>query len=276
MKKASLVLGIVGALVLMFGIGGIVLADVSDNEPDASEHSNVSSFNMWNQNSDNRGVDINLGSRGYGGMDGMMGGRAYQSQKSEGEKLDIDTLTQKVETYIAAYDENLAIGDVFIFDDSEYYCSIIEADTGMGAMELLVDPYTGYVFPEYGPNMMWNLKYGSHNDRGMMGGGMMNGRGMMGYDQEDYFDIDRNYDGANDLSADEAYNEASDYLSRYEDSLSVGEDYHEFYGYFTYHVLKEGVAVGMLSVNGFNGDVWYHDWHGELLEIIDSHEGGLK
>jgi hypothetical protein len=30
-------------------------------------------------------------------------------------------------------------------------------------MELLVNPYTKEVIPEYGPNMMWNLKYGMHN-----------------------------------------------------------------------------------------------------------------
>jgi hypothetical protein len=29
-----------------------------------------------------------------------------------------------------------------------------------GAMELLVDKSSGAIFPEYGPNMMWNLKYG--------------------------------------------------------------------------------------------------------------------
>ncbi|VDN49288.1 conserved exported protein of unknown function [Petrocella atlantisensis] len=272
MKKSSIVLGIVGAFVLMLGIGGITLAA----ESETSEYNNRNSFNMWDQNYGNSGFGMNFESRGFGGMGGMMGGRGYQSFTPEGEKLDIDTLTHEVEAYIDDYDENLAIGDIFVFDETEYYYSIIEKDTGMGAMELLVDPYTGYIFPEYGPNMMWNIKYGNHNGVGMMGGGMMGSRGMMGYDQDDYISFDRNYEETNDLTADEAYNEARDYLSRYGDDLSVSDDYHEFYGYFTYHVFEDGIAAGMLSVNGFSGDVWYHDWHGELIEIIDSHEDGLE
>jgi hypothetical protein len=28
----------------------------------------------------------------------------------------------------------------------------------------------------------------------------------------------------------------------------------------------------MLSVNGINGDVWYHDWHGDLEKIIEMEE----
>jgi len=272
LKKASVVLGTLGALVLLLGIGGIVLAD----EPDSRVYDNRSSFNMWNQGFGNKELDMNFESRGFGGMGGMMGESGYQSSAPRGEKLDMDTLNHEVEAYLDAYDANLTIGDIFVFDDSDYYYSIIELDTGMGAMELLVDPFTGYIFPEGGPNMMWNLKYGSHNGGSMMGGGMMSRPGMMGYEQDEYLGFDRNYDGVNDLTADEAYNEARDYLSRYGDHLSVSDDYHEFYGYFTYHVLKDGVADGMLSVNGFNGDVWYHDWHGELIEIIDSHEDSLE
>jgi hypothetical protein len=27
----------------------------------------------------------------------------------------------------------------------------------------------------------------------------------------------------------------------------------------------------MMSVNGFTGEVWYHDWHGTVTQIIDGH-----
>jgi hypothetical protein len=65
-----------------------------------------------------------------------------------------------------------------IFDNNAN-ARITEKSTGIGAMELLVDPATpSVVFPEYGPNMMWNLKY-SHM-RGAGGNGMMSGNGMMG------------------------------------------------------------------------------------------------
>ena len=33
-------------------------------------------------------------------------------------------------------------------------------------LELLIDLYTGNAWPEYGPNMMWNTKYG-HMGQGL-------------------------------------------------------------------------------------------------------------
>lgn len=194
-------------------------------------------------------------------------------------------LTEEVESYISRYDEDLIIADIFVFKDSEYYYSIIEESTGKGAMELLVNPYSKIVFPEYGPNMMWNLKYGMHYSSGMMGGsgmmgsqgydsrsGMMRGRGMMGdsYD-DDYFD-NSNFLKNNEINSEDAYNEGVDYLLKRSEELTLSEAYHEFYGYYTFHVEKDGEPAGMLSVNGITGDVWYHDWHGELIEIIEGHE----
>jgi hypothetical protein len=64
---------------------------------------------------------------------------------------------------------------------------MIHVAISIGAMELLIDKPYGTVYPEPGPNMMWNAKYGmmaGRGYRGMMGpgGGMMGpgGRGMMG------------------------------------------------------------------------------------------------
>lgn len=39
---------------------------------------------------------------------------------------------------------------------------------------------------------------------------------------------------------------------------AVVEEAHHFYGYYTIHVLKGDVILGMLSVNGYSGSVWYH------------------
>ena len=52
------------------------------------------------------------------------------------------------------------------------------------------------------------------------------------------------------------------------DSYLLGgkvEDAERFYGYYTLHVLKDGEIYGMLSVNGYTGQVWYHYWHGPFL-----------
>ena len=47
------------------------------------------------------------------------------------------------------------------------------------------------------------------------------------------------------------------------------EDAERFYGYYTLHVLKEGQIYGMLSVNGYTGQVWYHSWHGLCLGMTE-------
>ena len=37
------------------------------------------------------------------------------------------------------------------------------------------------------------------------------------------------------------------------------------HGYYTVHTLKDGKITGMLSVNGYSGEVWYHSWHGPFI-----------
>jgi hypothetical protein len=204
---------------------------------------------------------------------GMMYDRYVPSDSGQDEVLDIEALEERVEAYIAGYGENLVISDIFVFEDSEYYFSIMEEDTGIGAMELLVDQYTGDVFPEYGPNMMWNLKYGMHNNSGY---GMMDrGRGMMGRGyRTPYYSYDDDFDG-NTISKAEAREEAQQYLDQYQgEGYLASDDAHEFYGYYTFHIQKNGEPSGMLSVNGLTGDVWYHDWHGVLKEVIEGHDDG--
>jgi len=74
---------------------------------------------------------------------------------------------------------NLEVAEVMEFANN-YYAEVREKDTGIGAMELLIDKPGGWVYPEPGPNMMWNTKYGMMprgGGYGMMGPG---GQGMMG------------------------------------------------------------------------------------------------
>lgn len=201
---------------------------------------------------------------------GMMQSALDIDQQERGEKYDIEELEERVESYIARYDEKLIISDIFVFDDSDYYFSIMEEDADMGAMELLVNPYTGDIYPEFGPNMMWNLKYGMHaNSRyGMMGRGSgMMGRGYSGF----YSSIDNSFE-ENTVTWNEAYELAVNYIDKYDvDGFEVTEEGHEFYGYYTFHLEHNGVGAGMLSINGLTGDVWYHSWHGTVNEIISDH-----
>jgi hypothetical protein len=45
----------------------------------------------------------------------------------------------------------------------------------------------------------------------------------------------------------------------------LADDETQFYGYYTMDFLKDGQPAGMLSVNGYTGQVWYHTWHGAFI-----------
>jgi len=141
-----------------------------------------------------------------------------------------------------------------------------ESETGLGAFELLVDPASQVAYPEYGPNMMWNLKYGGLNHGGMMGGqGMMGGNGMMG---------GSNYQNQtpNDITTEMAITseQAIQYAQQYLDSNYAGAtavtDPIQFYGYYTLDFEKDGKIIGMLSANSYSGQIFLHTWHGTFIE----------
>ncbi len=199
-----------------------------------------------------------------GGYAGMMGGYAAEDVTP----LTVDEARQAVEKYLAAYaQDNLAIEEIMVFDNNAY-AIVAEEDTGIGAFELLVDPVTRAVFPEYGPNMMWNLKYGMHATgyEGMMGG-MMGGNygGMMG-DYGNYQDIP-DVSAEMSVSPDDALQAAQRFLDQYAPGVQVSDEITAFYGYYTIDTQKDGQIVGMLSVNGFTGQVFPHTWHGAFISM---------
>jgi hypothetical protein len=193
---------------------------------------------------------------GNGGMGpGMMGGWDATTP-SNGKTLSLDDANQAVQNYLNQYgDSNLKIDEVMEFQYN-FYAIVKEQDTGKGAMELLVNKSNGAVFPEYGPNMMWNTKYGHMGGfgGGMMGGGfggMMGGRSATPQSQET-------------ISADKAQSIAQQWLDANQ-AGSTAETPDSFYGYYTVHFQRDGKVSGMLSVNAYTGQVWYHTWHGDFI-----------
>ncbi|WP_309492045.1 hypothetical protein [Candidatus Hecatella orcuttiae] len=151
-------------------------------------------------------------------------------------------------------DLDLAVAEIMEFSN-HYYVDVYEQSTGIHAFELIIER-DGDIYPEHGPNMMWNTKYGHH------GGGMMGVGGMMGaYSMSAEMPIDER----------EALVYAQNYLNTYMPG-AVAVEPHRFYGYYTLHVEIDGGIVGMLSVNGYSGDVWYHNWHGEFIRIMELQE----
>lgn len=176
---------------------------------------------------------------------GHMFGNLFGNQ--ENVNLDFGEVKNLAGKYLEENNlSNLEISEIMEFSQN-FYIEIIEKDTGIGAMELLVDKSSGAIFPEYGPNMMWNLKYGIHS------------RMSLSRSSTDM-----------PIVKDEALDIAGKYLAKINTGESAGSDIVKFYGYYTIHTETEnGEVAGMLSINGFTGQVWYHSWHGAFIDMIE-------
>ncbi len=191
-----------------------------------------------------------------GGCGAMASGcpMADSSAPGEGEALTLEEARTALEAYLKdSGNEGLELVDLMEFEHN-FYAIAREVDTGTGAMELLVNKWTGAVSPEMGPNMMWNAKYGMHR-RGMMGGA-----GVEPFAAE------------NTLSAEEALKLAQAWLDENQPGVSVEADADSFYGYFTIHALAGERIEGMVSVHGRTGQVWYHSWHGAFIQAEETGE----
>ena len=178
-----------------------------------------------------------------GGQGGMMGGQGAYNPGAQ--PITLDRAADAVRRYLSAYGEGLALKEVMEFDWN-FYAEVEEADTGIHAMELLIDKYTGQVSPEMGPNMMWNAKYGMMAQ--MMGSYYASGAPT----------------AEMPVTPEQAAALAQQFLDVQAPGLAVaGAD--TFYGYYTLHTLKDGQVEGMLSVNGYTEAVWYHTWHGPFI-----------
>ena len=178
----------------------------------------------WNNNS----------GQGNWGL-GMMGG--WNGATQTGQRITIDQAIASAKQYTSEYGQGLIVAEIMEFNNN-FYVSVKETATGRGAFELLVDPYTGAVMPEMGPNMMWNAKYGH----------MGNGQAI-----------------ENNLTIDQAVQQGQKFLDVNLAGAQLQSDGTSFYGYYTFDYKINDQVAGMLSVNGFDGSVWQHTWHGQFI-----------
>ena len=172
-SRVALIGGLLLAAALTFGILSVALAQTVPGSG-------------WGQGGFGRGGM--MGGWGQGGMmggngrmhGGMMGG-FWQGGSSSATPLG--SLAEAQPAFQAYLDRlgnaDLALGEVMEFQEN-FYAVVTEKSTGAAAFELLADRQSGVVFPEYGPNMMWNTKYGHMAGSGGMmagSGGMMAGSG---------------------------------------------------------------------------------------------------
>lgn len=199
----------------------------------------------------------------FGMGPGMMGGMMHRGFAIyTGEPLSIEEGKNAFDSYLADLgDEDLVIHEVMIFGQNAY-AVIEEKSTGMAAMELLADHATGNVFPEYGPNMMWNLKYGMMGGRrGSFGSGACC---QGGYSPNNEFEFE-----PMPVTLEEAKAAAQSYLDTNIPGASIAEEGYTFYGYYTFDFEENGQMSGMLSVNGYTSSVWPHTWHGDFIAEED-------
>jgi hypothetical protein len=169
---------------------------------------------------------------------------------------------------------------------NNFYVAVKYKATGQGAFEFLIDRYTGIVHPEP-QSMMWNTQFahmagwgGSQYGRGgMMGpgygpewGGSSYGPGMVG---PGYGGPGYGYGGpgavqpgGKALTLAQARAQAQQFLDARLPGTKTDEAI-AFPGYYTIDVSRNGKVIGMLSVNAYSGQVWYHSWHGTLVQETD-------
>ena len=176
------------------------------------------------------------------GMDGYMGGYgngyAPQAFPATAQPIaSLDVAAQSVRAYLANVNNpDLALVEVIQFGDG-FYARIREQSTGRYAFAVLVDPNTGQVWPEPGPNVVWNTRYGQGAHGNMT------------------------------LTSQQANQLAQASLDTYVPGATAGDPL-TFYGYYTFEVRQANQIIGMVSVNGITGEVWYHNQYGPYLDRL--------
>ena len=156
--------------------------------------------------------------------------------------ISIPQAKQSADQSIARISSNLRVAEIEEYTRN-FYVRVQENSTGINAFALLVEKTTGAATQELGPDMMWNTKYG-----------------MMGFGRAPTANMP--------VTADNA----TEYAQRWLDANIPGskaEKPDTFYGYYTIDTSVNGSTYGMLSVNGYSGEVWYHTWHGQFITSVE-------
>lgn len=190
------------------------------------------------------------------GKDRGMMGQGFLNNQFTGEPATIEEARAAFDAWLTSYgSDDLQLNEIMIFSQNAY-AMITEKSSGRGAMELLLDYASGNVYPEIGPNHMWNQKYGM----------MSAGRNTFGCGNGCSANPTNSSLSENTVTDAEAKSAAQAYLdANLSGSIVAGEGM-DFYGYYTFDYSKDGIIAGMLSVNGNNAQVWPHTWHGQFVD----------
>ncbi len=186
---------------------------------------------------------------GYGGQNGgsgfgMMGGGGYNAASlgislPNGQVTTSDQALALAKAYTQKLNQGFAVDELHEFTDS-YEVELKEAQTGAKAYEFMIAKNGGQIFTEMGPNVMWNTKYG-------------------------HMSYGNNVTPA--MSAEQATEAAQKFVRTMGQGFSLDKPENAT-GYYEFMVMKDGKDYAELDVNGFNGQVWYENWHGPILNTV--------
>ncbi|MBI1742731.1 hypothetical protein HYR54_06645 [Candidatus Acetothermia bacterium] len=220
------------------------------------------------------------------GMEQQMMSSGMMTMRQGQKPLSLDQAVEKAQEHVQSLNNpDLVLAEVIEFDNHFYFVTK-EKNAGVYAFESLMDKRTGFVHPAPGPNLTWSTKYAmprTMEDMMGMGQGMMGSmsNGMMSSMMAGPTPIEPTADMP--ISPEQAKQIASRFLEKLATSMSQmpmmqmpmqpaplqgavpGEKVRKFYGYYTLDLLKDGKLAGLLSVNGYTGQVWHHAWNGNFV-----------
>ncbi len=238
MEKRTL--GILAVVLIIMGVAGLVLSPGYSH----FNYNGYPGYYPWGMMEGDESWYGMMGGRMMGGTTGgmmlMMGGNMLVSggtpYNQNGSLVTMEQARDIANRYLVSLNNpDIELADLEEWEFN-FYVEYKEKSTGTGAFQMLIDKYTGTMFPEMGPNMMWNTKY------------------MMGLQA-----------GAMSITEEQAGMYARQFL----DSRLPGtkaENGGVFYGYYHFDVKKDDMMYGMLDINGYSGQAWYHTWHGNFIQ----------
>lgn len=241
MKKTWIrVFGVAGLVLLAVLLGSRLGTLAFPNSANSVASQSTLSCAAWRSGSGMMGNGSSGMMGGSGGLStmgsmwGLMGNMGMMSAlNATAQPISEAQARQKLDAYAASCGHEFKVDDVTAFA-SNYYGSLVDA-SGTGYLEVIVDRFTGAIYPEP-QSMMWNTKSGMHASRAS---------------------IRYNQAAAQQL--------ATTFLASYLPGAKV-VDANAFPGYYTFDFGGDkALPVGMLSVNASTGQVWVHTWHGPGL-----------
>ena len=189
------------------------------------------------------------GVNGYGGGYGMMGGgfdaNSLGINLTNGQVTTSDQAIAISKAYAEKSNQGVVVDEIHEFSNG-YEVELKEATTGDKAYEVMLYKNGGQIISEMGPNVMWNTKYGHMN---------------------------WGNNGAVTVSEEQATKSAQEFAAKLGQSYSI--DTPEIApGYYEFMIQKDGKDYAELDVNGYTGQVWFENWHGPVINTIESEQVG--